>query len=260
MGLLAGCASDGPVGTPGPAALGIVTDLPAAASSGIAFTQQPKVRLTDAAGSPFAQRGVLVTAALGSGTGTLVGTSSARTDGDGIAAFTDLGIAGPPGSRTLRFSATGLAGTESGAVALAAGPASVLSIKAGGQQSSPAATPVPVRPQVVITDATGNPVAGIAVTFTASGTSTVTDGAQTTDAAGVATVGNWILGAKPGSYSLTATAAGLAAPATFLATATIGPPAVMTVIAGDNQTAVAGTAVDSAPAVRIGRQVYATAP
>jgi hypothetical protein len=74
-----------------------------------------------------------------------------------------------------------------------------------------------------VTDASGNPVSGIAVTFAvASGGGTATGTSRTTDASGVATVGSWTLGAALGANTLTATATGqgLAGnPATFNATA-----------------------------------------
>jgi galactose oxidase len=56
----------------------------------------------DGGGTPVA--GVQVTASVVSGSGTLEGSSTATTDANGIAAFTDLGILGT-GSHTLQFTA-----------------------------------------------------------------------------------------------------------------------------------------------------------
>lgn len=64
-------------------------------------------------------------------------------------------------------------------------------------------------PRVRVLDQYGNPVSGVAVTFTpTSGGGTVTGESQTTDEAGYAVVGGWTLGTGAGAQSLTATAAG----------------------------------------------------
>src|SRR5207249_12224844 len=73
-------------------------------------TDQPVVTVTDAGGnvSPRA----LVTASIGSGTGTLQGRDTATTDANGVARFTDLGISGA-GSQTLEFTADPASGSSS---------------------------------------------------------------------------------------------------------------------------------------------------
>lgn len=66
------------------------------------------------------------------------------------------------------------------------------------------------QPSVKVTDAGGDAVAGVAVTFAATaGNGTLVGATQTTDANGIATLGGWILDATPGTNTLTATAAGL---------------------------------------------------
>ena len=54
------------------------------------FDRQPELQLRDAGGRDLKQAGVTITVGLASGTGTLSGTTSAVTDADGRAAFTDL--------------------------------------------------------------------------------------------------------------------------------------------------------------------------
>ncbi|MGH7333783.1 MAG: hypothetical protein ACREKS_13785 [Candidatus Rokuibacteriota bacterium] len=81
---------------------------PGLAVPGQAFGRQPVVELRDAEGAPVAQGGVNVSVVVAAGTGTLNGTLTAATDGEGRASFTDLAIAGA-GSHTLRFTAPGLA-------------------------------------------------------------------------------------------------------------------------------------------------------
>jgi hypothetical protein len=81
-------------------------------------TLQPIVLVKDAAG--VVVPGVVVTASIASGTGTLQGTLTATTKTNGTAAFTDLGIAGP-GAQTLRF-ATGAVSKTSRSITINALP------------------------------------------------------------------------------------------------------------------------------------------
>ncbi len=76
--------------------------------------RQPVVRVKDAANVGVG--GVVVTASIGSGGGTLQGTLTVTTKANGTATFTDLGIQGT-GSHTIRF-ATGAAAATSSAVNL----------------------------------------------------------------------------------------------------------------------------------------------
>jgi len=109
---------------------------------------------------------------------------------------------------------------------LTAAPAKLEKV-AGDGQSAAAGTAVATRPAVKVTDAGGNPVMDVLVTFA------VTDGdgavasplLVATDANGVATVSSWTLGNDPGQNLLTATISGSGVtgnPAVFTATAQVG--------------------------------------
>lgn len=128
-----------------------------------------------------------------------------------------------------------------------------MTIHAGNQQQAMVGTAVPTPPAVRITNQSGQGVPNVQVTFdVASGGGSVTGATQTTNADGVATVGGWTLGTTAGTNTLTATAQGVAgSPVTFTATATPGPASAVIKAAGDNQTAAAGTAVPTPPAVRV---------
>src|SRR5206468_3038800 len=104
--------TSGPVNVTAGAAtqLTLTTQPSATAQRGVAFAQQPAVRLRDGAGNAVSQAGVTVTAAVARGGGTLGGTLTATTNGNGVAAFTNLAISGTAGDRTLSFSAAGLTG------------------------------------------------------------------------------------------------------------------------------------------------------
>lgn len=76
--------------------------------------------------------------------------------------------------------------------------------------SSPPSGPVADRPSVIVRDGNGDLLAGVPVTFTVTaGGGTVTGGTQTTNSAGVATVGSWVLGSVPGPNTLTASTGNL---------------------------------------------------
>ena len=102
-----------------------------------------------------------------------------------------------------------------------ADPATTIAINAGDGQSAAASTGVAIPPSVTVTSAKGNPVSGVSVTFAvATGGGSISGGAQTTNASGIATVGIWKLGATVGTKNtLTATSPGLiGSPLTFTAT------------------------------------------
>lgn len=252
LALLAACSSDGGTDTPVPSRLGMSVEPGPSASSGVVLAPQPIVQVLDATGTPVAVNGILVTATLASGGGSLGGTVGVRTASDGRAQFTDLVLTGPVGPRTLRFSATGLSAVISRQIELGAGPATVAVISAGNSQTTPAGTAVPVAPAVKVTDASDNPVAGVRVTFAVTaGGGTVTGPPPLTNAQGIAAVAQWKLGTTIGQNALTATVDGIAAPLVFQATATVGPPAQLTLVEGDGQNATIGTAVATSPAVKI---------
>src|SRR5256884_2376269 len=76
-----------------------------------------------------------------------------------------------------------------------------------------------------VKDANGNPVAGVAVTFSATGANGTVDPATpvTTDGSGVATATSWTLGTTARTDTARATASGLTgSPVIFTATATAG--------------------------------------
>jgi alpha-tubulin suppressor-like RCC1 family protein len=221
----AACSSD-PSGT-GTAATRLVFQVAPAPSAraGVALDPVPVVRLADNAGNSIAQRGVLVTASLVEGPGSVGGTASVRTADDGTASFPGLTIIAGIGVKTLRFSATGLGAARSDPIDLQAGPpASAISLE-GNNQSATAGTALLVAPAVKVLDAGGNPVPGVAVRFEiATGGGTVTGGFATTGADGIARVGSWTLG-PAGVHSLTAIVEGLESqPVTFSATAVAPVP------------------------------------
>jgi hypothetical protein len=105
----------------------------------------------------------------------------------------------------------------------ASGPGKVVSKITAHSSTTVTAPPgaqVTELPSVLVSDASGNPLAGIPVTFTVtSGGGTVTGGGATSDASGLATVGSWTLGTGAGANTLSA-ATGSLPQITFTACAT----------------------------------------
>jgi alpha-tubulin suppressor-like RCC1 family protein len=247
------CSTTPAITAPIAARLVIATSPSSTAAAGVALSPQPVIQISDATGSPVASRGVLITATIASGGGALSGTTALRTDNDGRAVFLDLAITGAVGPRTLRFSASGLASATSPDIALEHGPPNSIVIATGSNQTVPAGTQVPVLPTVRVLDGSGNPVPGVEVAFSVTdGGGMIVGPSQITDAAGQAAVGGWTLGTGIGLNVLSATVTGLTnGMVAFHATGVIGPPASITILEGDLQSATIGSAVDTPPAVKV---------
>jgi N-acetylneuraminic acid mutarotase len=199
----------------------VVTSQPsAAATSGTVLARQPVVQLQDAVGNTVRQAGVGITAIIATGSGTLSGVTTVNTDAEGTAAFTNLTVNGLIGTYVLGFGAPGFSAVNSSFIALTAGAAASVAIEAGEGQTSPPGTALPIRPAVKVTDASGNPVNGVTVTFAVgAGGGSVTGATTSTNAAGIATLGGWTLGPISGPNTLMATLAPQGVSITLHATA-----------------------------------------
>jgi hypothetical protein len=109
-------------------------------------------------------------------------------------------------------------------------------------------------PSVAVRDQFGYPMVGVPVAFAPSAGSVADPSVVPTDSFGIATVGSWTLATIVGQNTLTASVANLPA-ITFTAVGTAGAPASIAKLSGDNQTAIAGGAVPTAPSVIV-RDAY----
>jgi Bacterial Ig-like domain (group 1). len=101
-------------GQPGtPPSLSLETQPPASAIRGVAWSRAPVIQLREAGGQARRRSGVAVNVSLAAGGGTLNGTLTRVTGADGRVEFRDLALAGPPGTYTFAFTATGYAGVTS---------------------------------------------------------------------------------------------------------------------------------------------------
>src|SRR5829696_6799953 len=86
---------------PQAAELVLRSGLPETVQNSVPFEQQPIVDVLDRNGRPVS--GVEVTVSVGSGGGSVTGSTSATSDENGAATFTNLALTGPQGAQTLRF-------------------------------------------------------------------------------------------------------------------------------------------------------------
>jgi adhesin/invasin len=199
----------------------IVTQPGTPVRNGDPLPTQPVVQVQDAQGNNVgpAGRGITASIATGPGGASLVGDVTRETDGGGRATFSGLGIAGPIGVYTIRFSSGSLTAAVSGAVSVTAGDVS-------GARSSVSANPDQIAvggsSSITVTarDAGGNPVAGATVVLSATGSGNNLTQPPTTDGNGVAT--GTFSSSGTGPHTITATIAGVA----------VGDNAVVTVAAG----------------------------
>src|SRR5204862_1867482 len=125
------------------------------ATAGVALSQQPVFRVEDAAGNLVTtDNGRVITAARGTGTGTLQGTLTATTV-NGIATFANLSY-NLAETITLNFTAAGLTGATSSNIVV--GPATadrlVFALQPGGV--SRIGSPLATQPVVETEDSFGN--------------------------------------------------------------------------------------------------------
>ena len=197
--------------------LAFTTAPPATARSGIALSPAPVLQLRDGSGNPVAQSGVLVTASIASGPGSLGGVTTATTGSSGAASFANLQIVGPVGNYTIAFSATGIQAVISGNIAVSAGLPVALRIATQPSAQAASGAPLAVQPQLQLEDASGNDVdqAGVAITASiASGPAGGSLGGATvatTNNQGLAAFANLTLSGSAGSYTLRFASSGLTA-------------------------------------------------
>src|SRR5262249_5357288 len=140
----------------------------------------PSVLVTDQYGNPVS--GVTVSFSNGGNATTNASRIPAAAPwnlGTAAGAHTLNATSGPLGGSPGTFHATGTAD-----------PAPWMAVGGGDNEGAPAGTAVGTAPSALVTDQYGNPVSGVAVTFSvASGGGSATGLSQTTDLTGVATVG-----------------------------------------------------------------------
>ncbi len=233
-----------------PASVAIQAGDNQSAVSGAPVAISPAVIVRDRFNNPVNGTSVFFTVSSGggqvSGAGATTNTAGIATVGGwtlgpavGANRLTALVVSNGVTANPITFNAVATAGTGS---AISAQSSTTLTGTVGTL-----VTPLPI---VRVVDANGNPVAGANVTFAASTGSTVIGSSKTTSATGLASPDGWSIGAATGTYTLSATVGSLS-PVVFTVTARAAAASVLTVVAGNNQTAQVGRTLPIDPAVRI---------
>jgi hypothetical protein len=225
-----------------------VTTPPAGAVSGAAFTTQPVVQLRDGTGLLVPDATNSVTAAITTGSGTLVGTTTVSAVG-GVATFTNLQINGV-GAHTLTFTSSGL--TSATATVTVTQVPVALAITTQPSASATTNVAFPQQPVLQVRDAGNARVVGSTVEVTAAiatGTGTLAGTTTVSAVDGIATFTNLrIVGS--GAHTLTFTSGTLSAATSSNISVTLAPPtqlAVTTPPAGG----VSGTPFTTQPVVEL---------
>jgi hypothetical protein len=195
---LTGVASD-PISVAAgpPARLALTVSPSPAARSRVPFGTQPSIQLQDASGNPVAQSGVEVRASIASGEGTLAGQTTALTDGEGRADYTDLAIVGSPGAHTLLFASTSPA-SEVVSETITLPSVAFVSLLTPPPSTVVVGTRLATAVSWTLTDAENQPVADAPVVISVSpGGSVEPVGAS--DPGGIVTLSSWTVSQTAGT-------------------------------------------------------------
>jgi uncharacterized protein (TIGR03437 family) len=222
-----------------PASITASGGTPQSAAIGAAFATALQATVKDAYGN--AVSGVTVSfSAPSSGARATLSAASATTNASGVASVTATAN-GTIGGYSVSASVSGVSGTATFALTNLAGAPAAIAVYAGNNQTATVGAALAVALAAKVTDAGGNPLSGVAVTFTppsiGAGGSFTSSAAVSTDASGIATAPAFTANGTAGAYSVKATVAGVATPATFAETNLAGPPASITATGGTPQTA-----------------------
>lgn len=162
---------------------------PDGARAGDPLGIQPWLEVQDARGVVIATDNSTVVSAAIEGVASGVVSGGSATANGGLVRFTTLTLGATAGSRTLVFSAPGVAPTLAAPVVLTPGAATVLVGLSGDGQQGPAGTVLPQPLRAAARDAWGNPVAGTNVAYSVvSGGGSLAATSATTGADGTTSV------------------------------------------------------------------------
>jgi GH25 family lysozyme M1 (1,4-beta-N-acetylmuramidase) len=210
-----------------------------------AFATLLEVQVLDGAGNPINGANITFTATAGynGAGGTFAGSTTIATNAQGIAHAPVLTANNIAGTFTVTarwgnqlsdtFLLTNLPGAPAG-----------IAVTAGNFQNTIVGTAFASALQATVTDAGGNPVAGVAVLFTVpsqgpGGVLAALPMVQT-DARGIATAPRLMANHSRGTFAVSAAALGVAVPASFLLKNTAAPAKIQ-IVAGSKQHATVAT-------------------
>ncbi|MEZ0228266.1 MAG: Ig-like domain-containing protein, partial [Planctomycetota bacterium] len=193
------------------------------------------VAVRDANNNPVSN--VTITFAVTAGGGTVTPATMA-TNAQGQASST-LTLGRTAGANTVTATTTGLPAVTFTATGTP-GPATVLAIASGNNQTAVAGATLPNPLVVAVRDANNNPVSNVTITFAVTaGGGTITPATMATNAQGQAST-SLKLGGTAGANTVTASATGLTT-VSFSASGTAAPATQLVIASGNNQTGAAGS-------------------
>jgi hypothetical protein len=221
----------------------VVTTQPNGGAAGTAWTTQPVVTVEDASGNTVTSSSAPVTLAIatqpGSGA-TFSCTTNPVAASSGVASFAGCKITGKAGSYTLSATTSGLTGATTNPFTITFGAATQLVVTTqpnGGADGTTWTT----QPVVTVEDASGNTVTGSSAPATLAIATQPGSGATlscTTNpvaaSSGVVSFAGCQIAGKAGSYTLSATSAGLTSATTSAFSITVGSAAQLAVTTQPN--------------------------
>ncbi len=232
-----------------PATIAIVSGNAQSAPAGATLGQALVVRVTDALSRPVEGQAVAFTIGAGGGQ---VTPASAQTGADGQASASwTLGAAAGqqgvqarvdgdnlPAGLLVQFSASAVSGAGE-----------ILELVSGDNQTAAVGSALPDSLVVRVTDASGNPAAGVQVEWSTGGGGSISPAAVVTGADGTAAAER-VLGNTAGTQTAQAASAGLT-PVSFTHTADPANPTALVLVSGDGQIGAAGSPLADSLVVRL---------
>jgi Bacterial Ig domain/Bacterial Ig-like domain (group 1) len=243
-----------------PAQLALIQEPGSPVVSGSTFSPAPQIEVRDAQGNPVPVGGIQVVATITSGqVGATLENDTRNTNVNGRVFFSALRISGPPDDDYIltfsaSFSGSPLIPVSTGPIVVTAGGATRLVLTQQPSSSAQSGVAFAQQPVVQVVDATGNPVAGertIQVVIGDGGGTLEGDATVSTGGGSTATFTDLAISGLVGSRTLIFSSGALTPVESNSINLTTGPAAEIEIQDGDGQTAVAGTAVATDPAVII---------
>ena len=243
-----------------PAKLAIVVQPGSPTVSGTAFSPSPVLQVQDAQGNSVPQGGIPIIASITSGqVGATLENDQQNTNANGRKTFTNLQISGPPANDyvltfTAMFNGAPLVPVSTVALTVTAGGATRLVLLTQPSSSAESGVAFPTQPVVQVQDATGNPVVGsrtITATIGEGGGTLIGDVTAGTGSGSTATFEGLGISGTVGSRTLIFSSGALTPAESNPINLTTGPAADIAIVAGDGQTAPAGSVLPTDPSVVI---------
>jgi protocatechuate 3,4-dioxygenase beta subunit len=218
-------------------------------AAGTKLTQALSALVTDQYNNPVS--GVSVTFNDGGAGGAFSNPNPGVTNSSGTATQS---YTLPPvtGTITITAAANGVANPAVFVESSVPGPAAIVAIVSGNNQSATVGTQLPQALTVVVTDQFGNPVPNVSVNFSDGGAGGTFNNPNpgVTGASGQVSQ-TYLLPTTAGTITITATASGVANPAVFTETSAAGNAVNIAITSGNNQSGAAGTQLLQALTVQV---------